>query len=174
MRSDYIYKSSMFLSSYAPLFLSLALLKTNSKILWGLFAVSTFSVLVLALRIRQIKKHGRNKTTRKVKSIGLKNSDILSYVVTYLVPFSSAFPYNTKYDYLAFFVLFATIAVVYLKANLLHINPTLSILGYNVYELTLENNSKKIIITKRKSGEFLAVDQVTYCELEVPDVVVEV
>lgn len=90
-----------------------------------------------------------------IESIENKNSEILSYIGTYLIPFIGI-DLNSPLDFISTFFLFVIIGTLYIKSELILVNPLLSIFGYNIFSCKIPANSSdlshnKIVITKRKS-----------------------
>ena len=49
---------------------------------------------------------------------------------------------------LILFILLVIIGCIYIKTNIFHTNPTLALLGYNIYKVSTENRKNIIIISK--------------------------
>ncbi|WP_442954349.1 anti-phage protein KwaA [Paenibacillus sp. MMS18-CY102] len=97
--------------------------------------------IILFIVFMRCKRYGSYQTT--VTSITAKNSDVLNYIATYLIPFVT-FNTDKLNDLISFIVLMLVLTVVYVNANIFFINPLLNLFGYHVYQI----NENSIIITK--------------------------
>ena len=50
----------------------------------------------------------------------------------------------------AFVILLATVYLLYVKTNMLHINPVLTLIGYNTYRVT-DDHSNTVVLLSRLS-----------------------
>mgnify|MGYP005829538777 FL=1 len=149
-------KIILFLSSYSPLFLIIAIL--NIKLdniehvkdivpqdkLWliltmlVLFILPNIILFALIKRVRMFQP-----ILEKTNAIVNKNSDVMNYIVTYLIPFLS-FNFDKLNQTIAFGILLLVLAIVYIHSNIYYVNPILIIAGYKIYDI----NDKYIVITK--------------------------
>jgi len=78
-----------------------------------------------------------------------KNTEMLGFLLTYIVPFCITFE-NGFYDLFAFFVLFVMIVYVYIETSLFCVNPLLNFtFGYNIYEIEMHNMDGFMLTTKK-------------------------
>ena len=75
-------------------------------------------------------------TIKKIKDI---NSDYLSFLTTYVIPFVFI-DFNSKRQIVIFIILLITIGSIYVKTNLFYSNPTLALLGYHIYEVETDRS----------------------------------
>ncbi len=102
------------------------------------------------------------KTTKDIapkketfKLVANKNSEALSFIVTYIVPFAVHF--ISINDWLSFAILFLIIGYLYLDTSLFCINPLLKIFfKYNVYLVEQDNRDFYLLSKKSyfKSGVY--------------------
>ncbi|MEO8737428.1 MAG: hypothetical protein ABI380_12930, partial [Edaphobacter sp.] len=143
------------LSSYSPLLalIGLQALRVNKQVGAWFIAASLISVIVLWVFFWANSSRQREPLTLKV--VQQRDSDVMGYVVTYLVPFvnSSYRSPDGSFDALsviAISVLFLVILIIYVNANLIYINPILALLGYRIYEVELADSSdRKALLTRR-------------------------
>ena len=95
-----------------------------------------------------------HRSTKKYKSdkiIELKkeNTEIASYIVTYILPLCSL--NNSPNIYLLInFVLFIFNMIVYIRLDLIYLNPVIILFGYNVFSVKLERGEFEFhVITKQ-------------------------
>jgi hypothetical protein len=138
----------LFFSSYAPLFLIIALRgwRDSRYLAIGLAVASVVSVLVLFvfLRIAQTLAAGRIK----VDSVASRDGDAMSYIVTYLLPFL-AVKLNDVTDAGSLGIVLAVIAILYVNSNMIHTNPVLNIAGYHVFEIHDADGKTTALLCKR-------------------------
>lgn len=138
----------LFLSSYAPLFLIIAMRGwSDSRYLGGgLAVVAIFSVVVLFIFIRNARKLTADKIT--VDSIISRDGDAMSYIVTYLLPFL-AVKLSDVTDAASLGIVLFVIAVLYVNSNMIYTNPVLNIAGYHIFEIQDAEGKTVALICKR-------------------------
>jgi hypothetical protein len=78
---------------------------------------------------------GTNSDTIKILSKEEMTSEYMLYVVTYVFPFltSNLFDPSTGIPLTGLMV---TLSLIYIRANLFHVNPTLMLLGYRLFKVS--------------------------------------
>lgn len=142
-------KIMMFLSSYAPLGLIMCVMsfKVNFSLSMIFLGISVASVAVLAFYLAQL----RTMEPVNMKTVDVRRGDgeTMSYIVTYLIPFMlETFEPSLKSAGLLLF--FFVIAILYVNSGMLHINPTMNLLGWHIYGTTGESGQEYCIITERR------------------------
>lgn len=137
-------KLLMFFSSYTLLFLALAIKNYTLSVIWLMLLISIVGVVATSL----ILKTKINPDSHRVEAVQVKNEQVLGYLATYILPFLS-FNLEKANDQIALLIIFISIGILYIKADLLYINPILMLLGYNIYEVTFEDGKTRILITKK-------------------------
>ncbi len=97
--------------------------------------------IILFILIKRVKEFQPIK--EKPNTFINKNSDVMNYIVTYLIPFLS-FNFDKINQTIAFAILIMVLAIVYIHSNIFYINPILIIAGYKIYEI----NDRYTVITK--------------------------
>lgn len=180
-------KAALFLSSYIPLWIIFAgfIIIDPKYNFWtlapkdNLLVVIAFSVLIavtlgsLAIVGFLIWHTKRGKAPRSIiiKEKEEATSDYLLYVVSYMIPFvvQDFLDYPRLY---ALAVMMITIGILYIRANLFHVNPTLNAFGYMLYKVSdFDNNkysllSKKTTIKKNDSIDVNSLNQVIYLDVD--------
>lgn len=144
-------KALMFASSYAPLLVIFWLLDSFDSVVLGLVCVAVaivgclglFAVMAIASRISPV--------SATLADVRPRDTDALSYVVTYLVPFVGASA-DTLRERTAYLLLFAVLAVLYVRASLFYINPLLNLVGYHLHEGTRSGRMVVVVSKRRLSG----------------------
>lgn len=168
MKLSIISKGMLFLSSYSLLFVALTFKYKFGDFTW------IFMVLAILGGIASIKitKTKINPDNREVINITPKNDQVLSYLVSYLLPFIG-FDLTQSNEFIALVIIFLTIGVLYVKADLIYINPLLMLFGFNIYEVQFKNNVKRILISKKDANEIRLLKNIKFYELEDRSIVIE-
>jgi len=147
----------LFLSSYVPVFLIFSILGWNSYGYWSLVpsVVGVLGVIGILVARQWVRTTAAIPIT--VDSVQRKDAEALAYLVTYVLPFL-----DLKLEELSkvasLIILFATLAVIYINADMLHVNPTLSLLGWHIFEVGTPAGRSHMVITRRRrvlKGEVL-------------------
>ena len=156
MLRSYI-KLVMFITSYIPLYAVLVIEHfTQIYVLLFLVITSIISFVMLLLTINTASKIAGFPNI-KIKRIRKSGEDAILYLLTYVIPLISL-QYNSVTADLAVLLIFSTIGYLYIRTDLIYINPILNLLGYNTYIGNTEENDTfnikteepVIIISKRK------------------------
>ena len=142
-------RTLLFISSYFPVLVIFTILGWPD---YGYLAVVPLAVGVVG--VAGIVSVGRwVKSTSPLRmpiaTVHRRDAEALAYLVTYVLPFldlNLADP--GKVASLA--ILFVTLAVIYVNADMLHINPTLNLLGWHVYEVETPEGRSHLVISRRK------------------------
>lgn len=153
-RKDKIYnlmtRIVMFISSYFPLYIMIIILYF-SKMLKGLeennylilcFVILIGILIVISLISIFILKCGRGTKVIDISSLENPDDTVLSYIMTYIIPLITNGD-NSKEVYIVNIFLFILIGYIYLRLNLIYLNPLWAMFGYVIYK----NANKEIIIT---------------------------
>ncbi|MGE7843796.1 hypothetical protein ACQKNX_23815 [Lysinibacillus sp. NPDC093712] len=154
-----LFKLFLFISSYSPLYLIVALsiypydgFNINSiiqnKVTLTVYIILMVLFILSFLPILYIKKCELNSTIVGER-VSRKNEEILSYLVTYIVPLL-AIDITEKSTLVTNGILFMLIGYLYVKSNLIHVNITFLLFGWNTYEDELG----RVIISKENPDYF--------------------
>ncbi|GAB1419252.1 hypothetical protein MASR2M12_20170 [Bacteroidales bacterium] len=177
----------LFITSYIPLFglLILRQIKQNIEYLnfgnfnqesillaFRKFGLSGFLLLLAILGFIGLKFLLKNLDTKKangelVKIIEVenKNSETISYISTYIVPFIFQ-DTNNLFDITSIFIVLVIIFFIYSKSNMIVINPILSI-THTLYQVDYNKKGKTkkgLLITKEEdleSGKEVKINLIT-------------
>ncbi len=145
----------LFLTSYIPLFLLIALRYTLIKrdyLVFGGFSfdgiflclklfwlpltllfISILSLLCCRIFLSKLDIDAKNGNTATVEKIENRNSESLGYIATYIIPFISTNGEDVI-EVTTFFFLMAIIYGVYIRSNMILINPVVN-LRYSIYNI---------------------------------------
>lgn len=107
----------------------------------------------------------------KIKRIQNKNYEHLTFLTTYILPLI-AFNLSEIRFVIMFLLLIFVIGFIYVKTDLFYANPTLALLGYQLYEADVEMRDNKTYenliliskanINKESNLEYLKIDDRIY------------
>lgn len=152
----YLVKSMMFLSSYFPLYIMLLVLhydkydsisdRKRVKVIIYLVVMSIciissfFSVVFLKI------SYGSKPLI--IYELERPDDTIISYMMTYIIPIVTT-NFVNRGEIIVNIILFLLIGYLYIRLNLLYLNPLWSIFGYLSYRV----NSDVVIVTNIKYSE---------------------
>ena len=138
----------LFLSSYIPLWAIFAIITLRTMwvvatifmVLAVLSLVGTLVFLHLVQRFEGIEM--------AVNVIRRKDSDTMSYIASYIIPFAAT-SFDKAEQVVALGVFLVVLCAVYINSSMIHINPLLSMLRYNLYEIEDVSGNPYFLISKR-------------------------
>lgn len=92
------------------------------------------------------------------------NYENLSFLATYIIPLV-CFPMDTEREIFVLFAVIIIIGCIFVKTNLYYTNPSLVLMGFNVYSVRCKNNrafKNGVVIVK---GKLKANDTIKYMSL---------
>ncbi|MEM3504431.1 MAG: hypothetical protein QXS81_05085 [Candidatus Micrarchaeaceae archaeon] len=141
-------KFLLFLSSYIPLFVVLAILHyTNALFVIGMAVIIIATLGILGLLFTRSNRIG-NYHHAKITDFENINDMSLEYIIAYIFPLLFL-NYTDWSVFLALLVIFLTIGYIYIRSDLIYMNPILSLFGYNIYKAQT-NEGGIVIISKRE------------------------
>lgn len=150
-------KISLFLSSYIPLWLAMAVKIGHVTIPVESFHVPILSLIFLSLSIMSatvlilVFKVSKDKepTFKTINSYKGREDLLTSYLVPYIFPFIGL-NYGEVSSWVIFGIFFVILAAIQIPSNHLYVNPILSLFGYRLYELEGDEMEKSILVAARK------------------------
>ena len=141
----------MFLSSYAPLFLVLAIRTSSWRLSLAWLVVALFGFVGL----QGILRGARSTTPEPIEahSIEPRSAEVAAYLASYLVAFVAGGPTGGR-DLISLGIYLVVLAVVYIRTGLMYINPVLAIQGYRLVSATTRAGDDEIpvvVLTKSDS-----------------------
>jgi hypothetical protein len=130
----------LFVSSYFPLTVIICILFATQHpvVAWGslgLGFIGLISTYVYFFRVSagmapiQVKITGRQE----------KDGDVMGYIASYIVPLVT-FPLNGGQQVAILLIFILVLGVIYVNSSMIRINPMLSLVGYHLYDITVEND----------------------------------
>ncbi len=148
---SFFVRCMLFVSSYFPLALIFSIFLFDRQRSWAVIILLVgLSGLVIMLLYFLLIAPRRAILHEKVAELQKRDGDVMSYIASYLIPFV-AFPFNSWEQIAAIIVFMIALLVVYVNSNMIYINPMLNLIGYHLYEVTLEHSelSHYLIIRDR-------------------------
>lgn len=149
-------KVSLFLSSYIPLWLAMAL-KMHPLIYtvygvtlpWlsiGFLVLTVFSGVILwqAIGLRQ----RREPKFYDIESYRNRHDLLTSYLIAYIFPFINL-DYTSWVNWAIFGIFFVVLAAIQIRSTHLHVNPVLTVFGYNIYEVEGMEKGTNILVAEK-------------------------
>lgn len=131
--------------------------------------VSSFFLLVGIIsysRFNYMFEGGSQNIPDKIVEIEDVNYEHLTFLTTYIIPLICFNLGSTRYV-IALALLLVVIGIMYVKTDKFYANPTLSVLGYHIYKVTMEGHAGEkngVVLISR--GKLALGDQVSYKKLD--------
>lgn len=134
-------KIMMFVSSYFPLYIVVIILYASKiqkalleKDILGIcfLLIITFLIIISIMSVILLRK-GTGYRKRSIKNVENPDDTVLSYIMTYIIPLVTNGD-NSCEVYIVNILLFILIGYIYLRLNLIYLNPLWSICGYLIYK----------------------------------------
>lgn len=150
-------KIVLFYFAYLPLLVILAINNISNNqnlvIVVAILVVSSFLLtFLLMITVKDV-----TPSTEKITVDEMKNTDYLSFIVTYVIPF--LVDLSGVKEIVSFAILFLIIAYLYMDTSLFSVNPLLKIFfRYNIYNVSL-NEQKYYLLSKENynKGETVSI-----------------
>jgi hypothetical protein len=110
------------------------------------YGIAIGSVLVLFLFFRTYRGMTPDQVT--IKTVSTRDSETLSYIVSYLLPFLGI-SFMDIPSALSLVIFVVIIGIIYISSNMVYINPILSLRGYHMLEIEDGTGKISVLVTKR-------------------------
>lgn len=142
-------KPLMFLSSYAPLLLILAIRFDPAWLRLTCMGLAALGIGGLLLVMRLQHEPPEHQARRELLEVRQAGEGASSYLAGYLLPFVTIGS-PTPADLAAYGGFFVVAYVVTTRTGIIQVNPTLFLLGYSVHSITDTTHSRWYLISKTK------------------------
>jgi hypothetical protein cdifA_08257 len=163
-------RTIMFISSYFPLYIMIIILyfsKIIKAFLEKNILIIVFATLMLILICSSVisvtlLKLGKGNREKVINNLENPDDTVLSYIMTYIIPLING--NNSKEVYIVNILLFVLIGYIYLRLNLIYLNPLWAMFGYIIYrdankEIVITNISREVLRHKEKlKGYYISND----------------
>jgi len=147
-------KICLFIVSYIPLFVILGILHYDNFIMMYVLITITLigSIGLIATFYVLNRTVGEYKQSETIEPTSKIN---FGYFLSYVIPFL-AINFDSERQIMAYIVLSTFIAILYIRTELIYVNPTLVIFGYNLFKIKTKDNEEIMIITKQDHNNVLS------------------
>jgi len=163
MKKALVY-GGLLLSAFSPLLLALALLfsfRSGNAIGWALVAASILPIAFLGIFL-QVARAVSPQTSLLPVRTRQQDQLVLAFVSSYLLPVATSILAVDSWSWVATGVLLLLLVLIYLRGNLLHLNPVLSALGYRLYAIDLENGVEIMLLSRHnRLAQKAVIDHLT-------------
>lgn len=147
-------KSLLFFSGYAPLgaiWITILWKDRDDEIVLTIILALAGAVIVSLVFLYGFVRWAKNEdgVSRHISHSQRRDDQLVSYIVTYAVPFL-AIPSEGPVVAVGFGIFFLMVFTLQVKLNLLYINPILAVVGYHLYEVSMEDKTL-ILLTKQEN-----------------------
>ena len=114
------------------------LLKTSKTVIidtnFGRISSSFIAIPAIFLLFIMIFKITRDETSsEKAKKLKTTSDTIVSYLMTYIIPFTSIGLNSSNASLITSLLLFFTVMILFLRLDVVYLNPPLILIGYNIF-----------------------------------------
>lgn len=92
-------------------------------------------------------------------AVGNKSNEFVSYTIPYLIAFFGASLKDPR-EVVALSIFLIVIMIFVVRSHLVFVNPLLSILGYNLYEVDIQKAQNKRTVLILSKVEFISGDKI--------------
>src|SRR5215470_18666483 len=133
-------RGMLFLSSYFPLALIFFFLFVVQHPIWAIviLALGLSGLIIMVLYFFQFAPR-LGSIQEKVTGLQSRDGEVMGYIASYLLPFV-AIPFGGWQQGVALLIFVVVLGIVYVNSNMIHVNPMLNLMGYHIYEITLEHS----------------------------------
>jgi hypothetical protein len=116
--------------------------------LWSLIpaCIGIVSLIGLAAFFRFVST--TSPRLQQVVQVQNKDAEVMAYIVSYVFPFLGL-NFEDPMNVISLGIFFAILGVIYINSNMIHINPTLNIFGYHIYEIETSSGSTQTVISRK-------------------------
>lgn len=139
-------KLFLFLSSYSPLFIILAI----KNYVFTYFVVAMVAIIAIAFSFLFLVLRKASKMSgeyQEITDMEDKSDKFLEYIIAYIIPFLG-FSFNNIPDIISLAIIFVMIGILYIRSDLIYMNPILNFMGYNLFKAN-SSNGEFMIISKK-------------------------
>ena len=133
----------LFLSSYAPLFVILAIRFQGAALRAVCGGLAAVGLAYLAVVLWVIPRAAQQRTY-PVDAVRDASGQVAGYLATYLVPFVTV-PSPSAADVIGYSIFAVVVLVIFLRSDLAQINPALYLLGRRVVSITSGQQSYYVV-----------------------------
>src|SRR3954470_5665625 len=145
-----IVATGLLVSAFAPLLALIAILKVPALgwVSWGILVGCLLSLVLLWLVLRALARvQSRGVESVRGRRAGEKT---LAFASSYIVPVVLALFGNNLAALVATIALVLLLVVIYVRGELYHLNPTLAVIGFRLYEVTAASGVVTMVLSRSR------------------------
>lgn len=136
-----------FIPLWVILLINYALLEGFNWYLIGASSVFLVSIFfIMKLYLKNIRKDNKDAQYFKVVQKTNITHDVVFYTLAY-IPILLLNTFQLR-EVITFSIILFTIYVLYIKTNMLHINPILALMRYNMYKVTDDHDNTVVLLSR--------------------------
>lgn len=143
--ADYVVRGLLFLSSYAILFALIAMqlwCSVAAVVFLGFALLGAVALVVLLMQVAN-----GSPDPFQIREIDDSGADVSGYVVGYLLPLLIQ-PEPTGRMLASYVVFILVVAVIYIRSNLVQINPLLYLFSYRVFSIVTGSGRRAFLVSR--------------------------
>lgn len=143
--ADLLVETSLFFSSYAPLFLILAIRFNDSTlaiVCAGIAVAGVVAALLVLWRFRSL-----TTIPWTVTAVEDRGTEVAGYLATYLMPLVTVAE-PTARDVAGYVLFLVIVGIVYIRSSLIQVNPTLYLLGWRLYGVQIGDDWSGFVLAR--------------------------
>lgn len=144
-------KPLMFLSSYAPLLILLAIRFEGTCLRLACLLLALLGVAGLLVLMRVQHKRSGQQARTTIETIRPAGEGASSYLASYLLPFLTV-SNPSGCDLVVYGGFFLIAFAITAKTGIIQVNPTLFLLGYDIYSITEDKGSQRYLLSRTKES----------------------
>jgi hypothetical protein len=138
----------LFWTSYTPLLVIAALRFEGTALRTASAALASLGVLA-GLWVLRRRQRGVSPQPHELVSVRDEGPQVAGYLATYLLPFVTV-SQPSAWDLAAYLVFVTVLLTVYMRTDLVQMNPMLYVLGYRVFAVTTASGLTAYVISRRR------------------------
>lgn len=134
----------------------------NNNIFCLLLYISIIPILLLIF----INCISKDVNYYNIKDFEVVSENIVSYVMTYIVPLTTLTVQSKLSDIVVNIILFLIIMILYVRLDLTYLNPVLLLFGYNIYKVYLVQMNGKNYLNNNDNDNMYSITRKSTSKLE--------
>ncbi|SDQ19224.1 hypothetical protein SAMN02800687_0782 [Curtobacterium sp. UNCCL20] len=136
-------------SAFAPVVAVILIVRLGDFGWWGWGGIAACAGAVVALRMSFRSLAGISPREIRTKTVRSADDRVLAFTSSYVVPVAVSVLGNAAVPaFTGSIVLVAFVAVIYVRGGLYHLNPTLALAGFHLFEVTATNGVVTMLLTR--------------------------
>ncbi len=115
---------------------------------WSLIPASIGAISLLGLAAFLHFVSTTSPRVQQVVQVQRKDAEVMAYIVSYVFPFLGL-NFDDPMNVISLGIFFVILGIIYINSNMIHINPTLNIFGYHIYEIETPSGSTQTVISRK-------------------------